>query len=404
MNDGFTRFRRDSLLIPRLIPQVREKVRRGEYSRIVPRLLSEAESLLSCRPGSLLDKPIVPPSGDKRDYISLSIYYWPHPDTPDGLPYVYRDGHINPECERYDRRAFMEMIHRVEVLSWAYLLREDERFARKAGDLLRTWFLDDVTGMHPRMLFAQYIPGENVPVLWPDYPPRYVPGTEGRQGAYVSFGGVIEDLHLVPLTDSLRLLNASPNWSEADRQGMRSWYRQYTEWLLTHPHGLDEAACRNNHGSWYWADIASFLAFTGERARACELLAPVFPQRLDMQLDPDGSQPEELVRAVSMNYTSFGLCSLTNIAIAGAEAGYDAWEVVTPAGCSLRKAVDWFIPYLTRAKPWTWPQYKPFDDWGVVGSLAACAERYPASGYDAVLRQLGLVPADHPIRLFYDMG
>lgn len=41
---------------------------------------------------SLLDKQHVPPSGDKRDYFSLSVYFRPNLETADGLPYAPGDG------------------------------------------------------------------------------------------------------------------------------------------------------------------------------------------------------------------------------------------------------------------------------------------------------------------------
>jgi len=46
---------------------------------------------------SVLDKSIRPPSGNKRDYASTAIYWWPNPETENGLPYVYRDGFTNPD-------------------------------------------------------------------------------------------------------------------------------------------------------------------------------------------------------------------------------------------------------------------------------------------------------------------
>lgn len=397
-------FRRDSLLVPDILTRALRNVKRGAYPRITSTILHEAAIALHAPIPSILDKSVTPPSGDKRDFISLSIYYWPNPSTVDGLPYVYRDGQVNPECANYDRQAFVTMVQQVEVLTLAYALQGDERFAERAARVLRSWFLDPATGMYPRMLFAQYIPGNNVPVLWPDYPPRYVPGMNGRGGAFVSFGGVIEDLHLVPLTDCIRLLEPSPHWTDRDRAGLRTWYSQYADWLLTHQHGLDEAACRNNHGSWYWADIACFLEFTGRHSEALTAIPAIFPTRLDLQVAPDGSQPEELGRAVSMNYTAFGLCSFTNIALSAARVGYDVWQVVSPGGRTLRSAVDWFVPYLTGERAWTWPQFRPFDEMAVVGSLAACAARYPGAGYDQVLRRLPFLPSDHPLRLAYDIG
>src|ERR1051325_3257264 len=41
-------------------------------------------------------KPQLPPSGDEHDYMSLGRYFWPDPTKPDGLPYIRKDGFVNP--------------------------------------------------------------------------------------------------------------------------------------------------------------------------------------------------------------------------------------------------------------------------------------------------------------------
>ena len=60
-------------------------------------LIRKAEKAMTQPVPLLTDKEVVPPSGDKRDYTSLAIYFWPDSTSPDGLPYVRRDGHVNPE-------------------------------------------------------------------------------------------------------------------------------------------------------------------------------------------------------------------------------------------------------------------------------------------------------------------
>jgi hypothetical protein len=395
--------RRASLLVPDVFEAVAHRLRSGTSHPAVAPLLADADAALSVRPPSVLDKRHVPPTGDKRDYFSLSVYFWPDPAKPDGLPYIPRDGMVNPEIQEYDHDRFNAMAHHVNTLAFAYAVSGEERYAEKAADFLRTWFLDPRTGMHPNMLFAQYIPGDNVILPWKDYPARYVPGTGGRPGVYVSFGGVIEDMVLVPLTDAIRLLRPSSHWTDADESAMRAWYAAYTTWLLTHQHGLDEAACKNNHGSWYWADIACFLEFAGQPAEARRHIETILPQRLRLQIEPDGSQPEELVRAISKSYVAYTLCSFTNIAISCQRCGFDAWSLATDDGRSIRKAIDWFIPYLTGQQLWTWKQIKSYDETEMIGPLAACAERFPDEGYDRILRALPAPPSDHRVRLLYGL-
>jgi hypothetical protein len=358
------------------------------------RLLALAESALSSGPFSVTAKKNLPPSGDKRDYFSLSIYFWPNPDTSDGLPYVPRDGQPNPEASDYDRPRFEEFCRNVDILALAYAATGDERFAKKAAALLRVWFVDEATRMNPNMLFAQFIPGDDVVLPWKEYPARFVAGAHGRKGVYVSFGGTIEDLPLIPLTDSISLLDPSPHWSRADQSAVAQWYAEYAEWLLTHQHGLDEAACRNNHGSWYWAGIVCFLNFSGQHRRARGFAAKALPERLKLQIEPDGSQPEELVRTISMSYTSFSLCSFTNFALSASQCGFDAWNFETDDGRSIRRAADWLAPYLTAEQAWKWKQISPFDPEILVGPLAALAVAYSDPAYLEIIGRLRGLPID----------
>src|SRR5205823_7105303 len=57
----------------------------------------EARDLMRAGPWSVMDKTRVAPSGDKHDYVSYAPYWWPDSTKPNGLPYIQRDGLVNPE-------------------------------------------------------------------------------------------------------------------------------------------------------------------------------------------------------------------------------------------------------------------------------------------------------------------
>src|SRR6187200_2303031 len=80
---------------------------RRHVARDNPALLKlkrDADAVLTEGPFSVVDKKQTPPSGDKHDYMSLAPYWWPNRDTPDGLPYVHRDGERNPEIYKTPNR------------------------------------------------------------------------------------------------------------------------------------------------------------------------------------------------------------------------------------------------------------------------------------------------------------
>jgi hypothetical protein len=59
---------------------------------------------------------MVPPSGSKNDYMSMGPYWWPDPEKPDGLPYIRRDGEVNPERDNLDSPQLSKMINAVRTL------------------------------------------------------------------------------------------------------------------------------------------------------------------------------------------------------------------------------------------------------------------------------------------------
>ena len=129
--------------------------------------LALAEKLLEAKPLSVMDKSVIPPSGDKHDFMSIGPYWWPDSNKPDGLPYIRRDGERNPEYQNITDESFLtRTIGVVDTLAISFYITRDLRFAQKAAELIRVWFLNDETKMNPNMKHAQYIPGIK-------YGPRY---------------------------------------------------------------------------------------------------------------------------------------------------------------------------------------------------------------------------------------
>src|ERR1700751_916012 len=114
-------------------------------------LLATADKALSNGPYSVVYKSKTPPSGDKHDYMSVGPYFWPDPSKPDGLPYIRKDGRVNPEREKYDRPLLGKMLVAGSTLGRAYSLTGEEKDAQKASRLLRVWFLDAETPMNANL-------------------------------------------------------------------------------------------------------------------------------------------------------------------------------------------------------------------------------------------------------------
>ncbi|HSC43734.1 MAG TPA: alginate lyase family protein, partial [Candidatus Binatia bacterium] len=144
--------------------QIKERLQNNDPA-LAPafvKLKRDAQRGLDVRPLSVTEKKLSPPTGDKHDYMSIAPYWWPNPATPNGLPFIRRDGEVNPERDRSsDRRRLENMIQTVKTLALGYFFTAREDYAAHAAKLLRVWFLDPATKMNPHLKYAQAVPGRN---------------------------------------------------------------------------------------------------------------------------------------------------------------------------------------------------------------------------------------------------
>ncbi len=299
------------------------------------RLLDDARRALAEKPFSVTEKTALPPSGDKHDYLSLAPYAWPDPRNPDGLPYTIRDGQTNPERDSIpDHAYFARLVTLTETLGLAYYFTGDESFAEHAALLLRTFFVGPATRMNPNLDFAQ--------------------GVRGKENGRAA--GIIDTAGIARLVDGVGLLADSKSLLTMDREGLLAWFRNYLTWLRESELGRKEGQARNNHGTWYDVQTVSLALATGQIELARELLQFSHKRRIGRQIDPDGSQPEELQRTKSWHYAVYNLQAFVALANLGDRAGVDLWHYQTPDGRSIRKAIAWLVPFALGQKPWTMPE------------------------------------------------
>ncbi|MGH9936357.1 MAG: alginate lyase family protein [Blastocatellia bacterium] len=320
--------------------QTKSRLTAAALRPAVEALRSDADNALKAGPFSVTQKERLAPSGDKHDYLSLAPYWWPDPKSKDGLPYIRRDGETNPDSKRgTDAPLIGAMAGAVETLAIAYYLTGEERYAERAALLIRTWFLDPATKMNPNFRYAQAVPGHN----------------DGRAA------GLIESRHFIKIVDASGLLGGSRAWTDKDAQALTAWFREFVNWMQTSSNGKDEARAKNNHGSWYAAQLACFALFIGakELARAT---AEAARARIAWQVEPDGKQPQELQRTRAMGYSAFNLVALMTLAEAGKRAGVDLYGYRTMDGRGIRRALDYLAPYADATRGWPHQQINEMEN------------------------------------------
>ena len=331
------------------------------------RLEREAQKALSAGPFSIVNKSVTPPSGDKHDYLSQAPYFWPDPKSPNGLPYIRRDGERNPEINKItDHLSLDDLEDAVETLALAYYFKSDEAYATKAVSLLRAFFLDPATRMNPNLEYGQFIPGVNT----------------GR-GI-----GLIETRGLARVVDAIGLLADSKTLTESDERGLKGWFSQFLQWMLDSKNGREEAAAKNNHGTYYDVQVVSYALFVGRRDLAKQVLEQARSKRIATQIEPDGRQPLELARTKAWGYSNGNLDGLMQLATLGEYVGVDLWNFRTGDGRSIRKALDFLVPVALGESKWQYQELGGVKPESLFPLMRRAASVYRDKPYQSVMAKV----------------
>ncbi|MES2274897.1 MAG: alginate lyase family protein [Bacteroidota bacterium] len=349
------------LLNPRHIADQKNAYKQGKPDVVkgVDMVVKGANDFLDVKPASVMEKAFDPPSGSKHDYMSMAPYFWPDPAKADGLPYIRKDGQRNPEIKKIvDHELLSSLDNKCKYLALAYYFTGDEKYAAKANELLKVWFLDPETRMNPNLNYAQAVRGVN----------------DGR-GI-----GIIETRSLANLADWMGLLAGSKSFTPQNLTAIKDWYKQYLTWLTTSKNGKDEHNAKNNHGTHYDTQVVSFALFTGNTALAKQVLEDS-KKRIALQIEPDGQQKLELERTNALGYSSMNLDGWINLSELGDKAGVDLWAYATTDGRSIRKALDWLLPYALDQKPFTYQQITPYSKDELYHVLLLASQKYHEPAY-----------------------
>ena len=154
--------------------------------------------------------------------------------------------------------------------------------------LLRAFFLDPATRMNPNLEYAQFIPGVNT----------------GR-GI-----GLIETRGLTRVVDAIGLLAGSKALTSEDERGLHDWFGKFLQWMLDSKNGREEAAAKNNHGTYYDVAGGFVRAVCRQKDLARQVLEQAKQKGIATQIEPDGRQPLELARTKAWSYSNGNLDGL----------------------------------------------------------------------------------------------
>ncbi len=303
------------------------------------RILDAAAAALNQAPVTITTFRAKSSAGGANDFYSNGDYWWPNPNTTDGLPYVHRDGQTNPGNFVAHRQALRQLSDAVAALGAAYRISGDGKYAAKAAALLKVFFLDEQTRMNPNLQYAQAVPGVS----------------PGRST------GIIDTLHLIEIPKAIEAMERSPAFPPAVLSGLKTWFSDYVAWMTTSKNGRDEAGAGNNHAVAFWLQVAVFAEFTGDEKHLAECRRRFRDVFIPQQMAGDGSFPAELKRTKPYGYSIFQLDNLVTLCQVLSTPENDLWHFTLPDGRNLRKAVAFMYPYL--ADKSTWPRKPDVNAW-----------------------------------------
>lgn len=310
------------------------------YTSAYEKLIQRADKALNFDPNPVTNKAKAAPSGDKHDYLSIAPYWWADSTKEDGLPWIRRDGEVNPETRgnHTDKERIAKLWKVLSQLTFAFYYSNEPKYAEKAKELLRIWFVEEATKVNPNINYGQGVPGM----------------TEGRPFGIIEWTGVDE------LVNALQILEQRGVLEEDLKTEMQLWLTTYLDWLLTSKLGQEEGDRPNNHANWYDYQVLGISIYLGQIEAAKTRAEAIKTKRIATQIEPDGSQPHELARTKNLSYSSMNLKAMILNAMLAKQVGIDLLNFETADGRSLLQAATFLAPYAEKEKAWTYPQ---LGDW-----------------------------------------
>jgi hypothetical protein len=174
--------------------------------------------------------------------------------------------------------------------------------------------------------------------------------------------GVIDTIHLVEVARAVPFVAEAGSLSSSDLHAVKNWFAEYTDWMMTSKNGIEERDAKNNHGTCWTMQVASFGSLT-RNSKVTEFARDRFKQlHIPNQMAEDGSFPQELRRTKPYGYSLFNLEAMSTIAQVLTIPKDNLWTFELSDGRGLRKALAYMAPYIQDKSKWPLPKDVMYDD------------------------------------------
>ncbi|RDB17371.1 hypothetical protein Hypma_001833 [Hypsizygus marmoreus] len=304
-------------------------------------ILAWAKDSASGGPWTVMSKTVTPPNGDKHDYMSWAPYWWPDcskaGNTTELAPeevwktcqYVSRDGLFNPDGRLInDVGNFQSLSDAVLYNAIAFSITggTSSSYSKTTVSFIKTWFLDDETKMNPNLNYGQM--------------------QRGPTGQFGSHTGILDLKGMAKIVTGIIILRnkKSTDWTTDLDNQMNAWTKEYITWLETAPISLEEGHADNNHGTFYYNQLAALKILVNDMDGARNVTNTYFASQYMSQIESSGEQPLEAARTRPYHYRAYNLAAMiTNARIAEYAGDKSIWNKTTNQGATIKSALDFAI-------------------------------------------------------------
>ncbi|UNY97884.1 alginate lyase family protein [Zhouia spongiae] len=268
------------------IQRIKRKIASSEsenYNEAYNLLIEVADSVRNSRYfPRVTSKKITDVTADIHDYVSMATYWWPDTTKNNKVPYIRKDGVVNLEVKVItDNYNLVRFCRSIKILGLAYFYSGDEKYAKKGGEMLRTWFIHPETKMNPNLQHAQFIKGVN----------------NGR------IEGIVDARFFIDMIDGLQLMKKSRYITDDNVLKIEEWFKTFLNWMETSEQGRQGMSLNNNIGTSYHLQRLVYHAFINDSIAINKIYENSLLRLLKKQFRKDGSQPLELKRTLPLGYS-----------------------------------------------------------------------------------------------------
>ncbi|KAK0198699.1 chondroitin AC/alginate lyase [Armillaria mellea] len=238
-------------------------------------------------------------------------------------PYKIRDGRVNPDVRKLPGPGAINGVSQNSInnaLSWAFT--RSSLYSKNFVAGLEHFYLNSESRMNPNMNYGQVARG---------------PDSQGG-----TFTGILDGRGHVKVINGIVIMKAleNPDWTDRRDQEMMNWMSAYLNWLKTNPIGKKTASRPNNHGTFYFSQVAAIEVYLGHLDEAIQALHSYFDGPFMDQIAASGEQPFEAIRTRPFHYRCFNLEAMITNAKIGDQLGQNFWTKKSKRGATIQDAVN----------------------------------------------------------------